>query len=203
MDVIKGNLTNGKKGVLYWTWENGRVLQTVALFMFGMLLGRENKFQSGKQNLTFWLRILIGAGLAFGIFYTLKENMSALGLRESLAGILKLIVGTYSNFAFMLVLVSVFVLLYQTTVGQKILEKLTPLGRMSLSNYIMQSIIGAFIYYGIGLGFYEYTGATYCLLIGIMFLFLQLLFCRWWLKSHKQGPLEGLWHKATWIGVEK
>jgi uncharacterized protein len=70
---------------------------------------------------------------------------------------------------------------------------------MSLTNYVMQSIVGSFIYYGFGLGLYKYTGATISLLIGITLFLLQITFCRWWMKSHTHGPLEGIWHKLTWI----
>jgi len=70
---------------------------------------------------------------------------------------------------------------------------------MSLSNYILQSIVGSFIYYGFGLGLYQYTGATYAILIGVVLAFLQSRFSTWWMKNHKQGPLEILWHKGTWI----
>ena len=29
---------------------------------------------------------------------------------------------------------------------------------------------------------------------------LQILVSIWWLRHHKQGPLEALWHRATWVG---
>nr|WP_315157555.1 DUF418 domain-containing protein [uncultured Flavobacterium sp.] len=41
------------------------------------------------------------------------------------------------------------------------------------------------------------------LLIGIILFVPQLLFCTWWLKNHKQGPLEYIWHKSTWISFGK
>jgi uncharacterized protein len=63
----------------------------------------------------------------------------------------------------------------------------------------MQSIVGSTIYYKYGFKLYQYTGATYCLFIGILLFILQLQFCKWWLKTHYQGPLESLWHKLTWI----
>lgn len=46
----------------------------------------------------------------------------------------------------------------------------------------------------------SFTGATHCLIIGICLAILQGIFSTWWLHVHKQGPLESLWHKATWIG---
>jgi uncharacterized protein len=30
---------------------------------------------------------------------------------------------------------------------------------------------------------------------------LQGCFSAWWLRHHKQGPLEALWHRLTWIGA--
>jgi uncharacterized protein len=103
----------------------------------------------------------------------------------------------------MLVLVSGFVLLFQTRVFGRILRVFIPLGRMSLSSYVMQSVMGSCIYYGFGLGLYKYTGASYCLLIGIALAVLQGYFSIWWLRHHKQGPLETIWHKATWLGSRK
>ena len=68
---------------------------------------------------------------------------------------------------------------------------------------MIQSIVGSFIYYGFGLGLYKYTGATYCLLIGIILAVLQGIFSKWWMKNHRQGPLETIWHRLTWIGSRK
>ena len=86
---------------------------------------------------------------------------------------------------------------------EKLLSKLVPFGKMSLTNYIMQSMVGCFIYYRYGLGLVEYTGATYSLLIGICLFILQLYFCKWWISKYGQGPLERVWHKATWISFGK
>nr|WP_281240364.1 DUF418 domain-containing protein [Flavobacterium praedii] len=123
--------------------------------------------------------------------------------RKATMNSLSIIVTSWSNCAFMIILVSTFLLLYQKKSLNNFLEKLIPFGKMSLTNYIMQSIVGSFIYYRYGLGLVEYTGATYCLLIGIVLFVLQLAFCTWWLKTHKQGPMEYIWHKATWISFRK
>jgi uncharacterized protein len=74
---------------------------------------------------------------------------------------------------------------------------------MSLTNYITQSIIGAFIYFPFGLYFAPYCGYTISLIIGILIFLLQLQLCKRWLRKHKQGPLEYIWHKWTWIGGKK
>ena len=41
----------------------------------------------------------------------------------------------------------------------------------------------------------------FILLAGVAVFILQMLFCRWWLSRHRQGPLDYVWHKWTWIGT--
>ena len=106
----------------------------------------------------------------------------------------------YANFAFMIILVSIFTLLwFKKEKGYGWQSLLIPYGRMSLTNYISQSIMGVVIYYGFGLAMYKYAGATASLLIALLIFTVQLIFSRWWLARHKQGPLEFLWRKGTWI----
>ena len=101
----------------------------------------------------------------------------------------------------MLILVSAFVLIwFKKENGCNWQKFIIPYGRMSLTNYISQSIIGVCIYYGFGLGLYRVTGATETLLIGLAIFTVQWVFSRYWLSCHKQGPLEYLWKQGTWIG---
>ena len=193
-----GNLTNGKTAVLFWTWEAGRVFQTSALFMLGMLAGRKKFFVTSDTNTRFWVRTLVFAALAFIPLFILKNDLSSWIQSEAIRRPLETIITSWSNMAFMFMLVSGFVVGYAKLSGG-FLDIFTPFGKMSLSNYMMQSILGSIIYYGFGLGLYKYTGATYCLLIGIALAVFQWFFCSWWLKTHKHGPLEGIWHRLTWI----
>jgi uncharacterized protein len=198
--TIVGNLTNGKTAVVLWTWENGRVFQTLSLFMLGMLAGRKSLFVTSPENKRFWTRTLIIASISFVPLFIIKSGLGNWIESEAIRRPLLTIETSWSNMAFMFVLVSGFVLLFQTRAFQRVLGIFSPIGRMSLSNYIIQSIIGSFIYYGFGLGLYQYTGATYSILIGVLLAVLQGYFSTWWMKHHTQGPLETIWHKVTWIG---
>jgi uncharacterized protein len=169
--------------------------------MFGMLAGRKALFALKNENKKFWKRTLIIASVTFVAFFLLNKGYSKWILSQAILRPLTTIWSSWTNMAFMLVLVSGFVLLFQSRFFHKALNLFSSLGRMSLSNYITQSIIGSFIYYGFGLGLYKFTGATYCLLIGIALAILQGMFSTWWMKNHKQGPLETIWHKLTWIGA--
>jgi uncharacterized protein len=167
--------------------------------MLGMLLGRNNLFATSEASRKFWKKVLVSAVSLFAILFAFKMIIPTLIPREATSGELIVIISSIANFAFMFVWVSAFVLMFQKNVVHRVLTKLEVFGKMSLTNYVMQSIVGSFIYYGFGLGLYKYTGATMSLLIGITLFLLQITFCRLWMKSHTHGPLEGIWHKLTWI----
>lgn len=199
LEMVKGNFTNGKIAVYAWSWDKGRFFQAPALFMLGMLIGRKGLFIESDKSIKFWktvLNISIVVSVFFLFFLDDIINLLKYDYARKYSG---LVLDSWYNLSLMFVWVSGFILLFKKNFFHRILSKLVPFGRMSLTNYIMQSILGAFIYYGFSLGLYRYTGATYSLLIGIILFLLQLSFCKWWLKSHKQGPLEFLWHKGTWI----
>lgn len=73
-----------------------------------------------------------------------------------------------------------------------------PLGRMALTNYIMQTVIMSIIFFGWGFGLIDNWPLTYNVpLVAIIFIS-QLWFSRWWLARYKFGPLEWLWRSLTY-----
>ena len=199
-NTLYGNLTNGKIAVLLWSWEAGRVFQTISLFILGMLAGRKSFFGNSDSNAGFWKKVLLISIIAFIPLFYLKSNIMEWITTVAVNRPLELIIRSWANMAFMLILVSGFVLLFKQKAFHNKLNVLSAYGKMSMSNYILQSILGSFIYYGFGLGLYKYTGATYSLIIGLVLALIQGIFSTWWMKNHKQGPLESIWHKLTWIG---
>lgn len=196
---ILGNITVGQKASLFWAIGGGRFLQTAGLFMMGMLIGRKQLFVSSEKNTRFWVKVLIISAVLFCPIYELKVllyDKSDVPMIKQSVGV---IADMWQKFAFTFVLVSSFVLLYQTERFRKLTGNLRFYGKMSLTNYLTQSMIGAVIYFPFGLYLAPYCGYTISLLIGILVFLTQVAFCKWWLKSHKQGPLESVWHKLTWI----
>ena len=199
---IWGNVTLGQKASLFWAIGAGRFLQTAGLFMLGLLIGRKQLFVTSDNNTRFWVKALIVSAILFCPLYQLKvtlyDNSDAVMIKQTVGVILDM----WQKFAFTAVLVSSFVLLYQKESFKKLTSGLRFYGKMSLTNYISQSILGAIIYFPFGLYLAPYCGYTVSLLIGFVLFLLQVSFCKWWLKGHKQGPLEGIWHKLTWINYK-
>ena len=177
------------------------LFQTAGLFLLGFYIGRKQWFAASEGNLRRWVKILIASAIAFAPLYALKE----LVMQNDL--LIQQTAGTafdmWQKLAFTFVLVSSFVLLYQSKKFSAWASNLRFYGKMSLTNYIAQSVIGAMLYFPIGLHLAPYCGYTASLLIGISTFLLQVQFCKWWLAKHKQGPLEHIWHKWTWIGTGK
>ena len=71
-------------------------------------------------------------------------------------------------------------------------------GRMALSNYISQSVIGIVLFYGIGFGLGTTFGLAAVELTAFGVFLLQILCSRLWLHSFRFGPLEWLWRMATY-----
>jgi uncharacterized protein len=68
-----------------------------------------------------------------------------------------------------------------------------PLGRMAFTNYLAQSVIFGWIFYGYGLGLFGQFGTARVLAIGIAVYVAQVLFSAWWLRHYRYGPVEWLW----------
>lgn len=188
-DFLIGNVTLGQKASLFWAIGAGRFLQTAGLFLFGLYIGRKELFVTTESHLKFWMKALIIAAISFAPLYSLKEQ-----IMQSDSSLIQQTVGTafdmWQKFAFTIVLVASFVLLYQKDQFKKTVSNLRFYGKMSLTNYISQSILGAIIYFPFGFYLAPYCGYTLSLIIGIILFLAQVRFCKWWLSKHKQGPLE-------------
>ncbi|MFV0555311.1 MAG: DUF418 domain-containing protein [Mangrovibacterium sp.] len=194
------NITTGQKASLLWAVNGGRFVQTIGLFLLGFLFARKNLFVNAAENTRFWIKLLIVSAISFGVLYPLKvewfDNSSIQIIKSSIGTALDM----WQKLAFTLVIVSSFVLLYYHTNFSRWSERLRIYGKMSLTNYITQSIIGALIFFPVGLNLAPYLGYAASVLVGILIFAVQLRASNWWYHRYRQGPLEKLWHWATWVG---
>lgn len=200
IDVAVAGLLHGQQINFLWAIENGRFTQTIFFFLVGIMLGRKRLFCNEGNNLTFWKKVLKGAVAAFifltPLYFLVPKQFESACISNSLNVMLNM----WKNLAMMLMIVSGTTLLYYTTSAKNWLIKIAPYGKMSLTNYLSQSIFGAMLFYNWGFGLFRYCGHTAALLMGASFIVLQYLFCTWWLKNHKRGPFEELWARLTWLG---
>ncbi|MFG6116216.1 DUF418 domain-containing protein [Halobacillus sp. MO56] len=89
-------------------------------------------------------------------------------------------------------------LLYQRSLGKRALHGLSYVGRLSLSNYILQSLFSFLLFYSVGFGLYGQVPPLWSVIIVVLFYSVQIVISKWWLKTYRFGPLEWLWRTLTY-----
>ena len=152
--------------------------RTIGLFLVGALAWRSGILQNTRGLFAIALpAIALGAGF-FGGTEPLGTIVLALGYGAGILGIASL------------------------KRGKQLLGWAAPLGRMAFTNYVAQSVIFGWIFYGYGLGLFGRLGITEALAIGIAVYIAQVLFSAWWLRHYRYGPLEWLW-RSLMYGVRQ
>ncbi|WP_100403338.1 DUF418 domain-containing protein [Bacillus sp. FJAT-42315] len=83
--------------------------------------------------------------------------------------------------------------------AEKIGRPFASVGRMSLTNYLLQSVIGTLIFYHYGLGFYGQITLTTGVWLVFAIFAAQVVLSELWLSKLKRGPMESLWRKVTYL----
>jgi uncharacterized protein len=89
---------------------------------------------------------------------------------------------------------------------KRALSILAPVGRMALTNYIMQTVICVTIFYGYGFGLYGRLGLFQVILIALAIFASQIVLSTIWLRYFKFGPLEWIWRQLTYkqrLGIRR
>lgn len=144
---------------------------------------------------------LIGLGLLFGLTCSYLFWMISIGKLELTPALIWLpIVIVGGLFLQSLFYISAFVKLHQYNWFKKLVLPFEYVGRMALTNYILQSVFYVFIFFHFtnGLKLYGRLTLTETYLVAVMLFIIQIIFSKWWLKTHSQGPIEFVWKKLAY-----
>ncbi|ALC80684.1 MULTISPECIES: DUF418 domain-containing protein [Bacillus] len=76
-----------------------------------------------------------------------------------------------------------------------------PVGKMSITCYLSQTVFCSILFYGYGYGLYGSLSSVQLVLIVVFFYILQMLGCHIWLRKFRYGPIEWIWRKLTYWTV--
>jgi uncharacterized protein len=82
--------------------------------------------------------------------------------------------------------------------GRRWLAWLAPPGRMALTTYLTQTIVGIACFYGVGLGWRGAFSLADCIGFALVVFAAQAVLARLWLARFAFGPVEWLWRCATY-----
>lgn len=180
---------------------------TLAMFLLGAYAWKKGYFQNSTQHMTrirqiwFWSLVI---GLLFLILQVFLSNqVDALHHGYNFAHYTGILI---SGPALCLFYVSSLILLMRNKMWRKLLTPLQSVGRMALTNYILQSVICTFLFYSYGLGLFNQVGPALGVTIAIIIFIIQVIGSHLWLNYFRFGPLEWLWRSLTygkWEPIKK
>ena len=166
--------------------------RTLALLLLGMLAWRMEIVRRPADHRLLLLAVA-ATGILIGGALTVAEQMQALsGVRAHYSlerlGTVVLAIGYAA---------ALFAIL-NTGTGKRMLGWAAPLGRMAFTNYLAQSVIFGWIFYGYGFGLFGRVSVGAALTIGIAVYVAQVLFSAQWLRHYRFGPVEWLWRSLMY-----
>jgi len=174
--------------------------RTVALFLGGALAWRSGVLllASGNRRLLFGLAI-VGLALGGGLTLAAQEQSlfawPSLGRMHETAERLGAVILALGYAATVIGYVSL-------PVGHMMLSWAAPIGRMAFTNYLAQSLILGWIFYGYGLGLFGGLSVTTAFAIAAGVYMAQVTFSSRWLGRYRYGPIEWLW-RSLMYGVRQ
>jgi len=189
-----------------WNWTVNAltyrwVADALAFMLVGMVLYRLGFFGPERSDRAIQRLALIGyaAGLALRLPHMLLIWHNH-GAPTPLSGL----IDQPGRLAMTLGHVGLFLLLWRRGgAGLPAMARLAAMGRMALTLYLGQSLIGATIFAGFGLGLWNQLSWPAMWLVAIAILAAEALFAAMWFSRFRYGPIEWLWRLGTYAARPK
>ena len=156
----------------------------LAMFLLGMVAARRRVFSGLDGSEPVLRRIqLIGfpVGLTGGVVYALTG-----GAGSTAATAVSVATAPFLAAAYAATLVRIMH-------GRRtawVRSVLSPVGRLALTNYLGQSVVGVLLFTGVGFGLAGQVSPPLLLLTAFAVFLAQVVLSAWWLRGHRYGPAE-------------
>ena len=170
----------------------------LGMFLLGAWFIRSDVMAHPQQHLPLFRRMIwIGLPVGLGISL-LSASIATAQVRGANDAEYQMAVGLmmFGNLFACLGYVGALVVLWHGR-ARALMAPLALAGRMALTHYIGQSVIGTLFFYGYGLSHWG-MGRAWQLVFVLVVFALQVVCSRWWLARFRYGPLEWLWRWATY-----
>lgn len=187
---------------------SGRLYITFGFFLLGFWFARKRLLQNFELERPFFKKLLI---------YTLSIVLTliAVGIGLQVSGVFSntapppmwlnyLLTTLYDlmNACMVLFYVAGISFLFSKKSWNKVLEAMAVIGKMALTSYLTQTLLGWFIFFGFGFNLLGRVSPAVGYLIAIGVFLLQIVFSKFWLSRFYYGPVEWLWRSLTYLKVQ-
>lgn len=183
---------------------SGRLYITMGLFLLGLYAGRKKVFENipfFKKLIRYGLWALLGCVVFSGLL-ALVIFVAKIKMTQPLQFLVGGAVFDVFNAALAAIYVGLIVSAFQKEKWCQRLMIFYEVGRMGLTTYLLQALIGSLLLFSYGLGRLGDFGASVWTTIALVVFVLQIIFSKWWLARFQYGPVEWLWRSLTYFKVQ-
>jgi len=205
MEVVQSNIQDFPHKMDYQLY-GGRLSVTLGFFMLGLYAGRKQyfqflyRYQSLARRLLRYTSFLLVAVVI--LYASLLVTSRIYTVPVLLSSQLFPILTDTAKAGLTVMYIIGFTLLFYRNNHTRFVAQLSAVGQMALTNYILQSIVGAFIFYGYGLGLMSKFGVALATSLAVPLFIFQLISSEKWLAYFKYGPLEWVWRSLTYLKLQ-
>ena len=185
-------------------------LAVFAMFLLGLYVGRSRILHDVPQHLPL-IRKVFGWGVGIGVTgataeWLLGQYFGYAVFSENTASseiqFLGDILFAYGSTALALGYAAGIVLLAQGQNWMPVVRSLENLGKLALTVYLSGTVMFTMLFYGYGFGQIFLIGPAGTTAYAILFFTIQVVFCAWWLRRFRFGPMEWVWRSLTYRKVQ-
>ncbi|XLZ69965.1 DUF418 domain-containing protein [Massilia sp. SR12] len=168
----------------------------LAMFLLGRAAGRVQMFahvDAFRHLLPRVLKVGLPVGLAGAALYAAASRYEPSGAMILFATALSFLTAPFLTAAY----VAGLLMLFESRFGARVVAALAPMGKIALTNYLMQSVAMAVLFTGYGLRLCDELPPAAVLALVFAIYFTQMVLSAWWLKRHTYGPAEWLLRAVT------
>jgi uncharacterized protein len=201
--LMKSNVENH----IYFLLRRQAVMNYIEFFgkmLLGFYAGKIGLFHQAEANRKTF-RQLFGWGLLFGLLGTITMMLFRFVLKVPpgttppvYRQLLLPFVFNLQTTAMACFYVGAISLLFLRPLGQRVVSIFAPVGRMAVTNYLMQSVVAQLYFTGLGFGRIGKLTPLDTHLFPICLFVFQIVASRLWLQRFEFGPVEWLWRYFTY-----
>lgn len=176
-----------------------------AMMLIGIYAVKKDLINKMIVDKEFTLRILklfLIIGIPINGLYTVSFSLMD-PIRMNVWYVLTYFSFSFAGLTLSLAYISGIILLLRSERWQKRWEAFSSVGRMALTNYLLQTVICTTLFYSYGFGLYGSVGPAAGLGITVLIFSLQLYISPVWLRYFHYGPVEWVWRSLTYKKLQQ
>lgn len=195
-ELISMNVNGGLKAKAAFQLRTGRVWMTLGCFLLGMCAGRAALFRESERSKRFFKQLASWSAIP-AVFTTAALLTWPTPITMQTTELLPVAIFKVQQVTLSALYLALATLVFWSTQRSRLSIMCAQLGRMGLTTYLMQTLFGILVFYGVGLGLLGKVGSAACVGIGILLFIAQLFIAQSWMNRHTMGPVEWLWRSLT------